>query len=93
MSLLGRRVLGNLPLSYTFWAPTESTSGCPDRRPQPGALGAWCSPCGPESARPSHRWRSPAVALPIPLTEFSLLEPLAVCNPPAPKLSLRRTGT
>ena len=25
--------------------------------------------------------------------EFSLLEPLAVRNPPAPKLSLRRTGT
>ena len=27
MSLLGRRVLGKLPLSYTFWAPTESASG------------------------------------------------------------------
>ena len=91
MSLLRRRVLGNL--SYTFWAPTESASGCPDRRPQPGALGAWCSPCGAESGWPSNRWRSPAVALPFPLTEFSLLEPLAVCNPPAPKLSLRRTGT
>ena len=24
MSLLGRRVLGNLRLSYTFWAPKES---------------------------------------------------------------------
>ena len=93
MSLLGRRVLGNLPLSYTFWAPTESASGCPDRRPQPGALGPWCSPCGAESGRPSNRWMSPAVALPFPLTEFSLLEPLPVCNPPAPKLSLRRTGT
>ena len=27
MSLLGRRVLGNLRLSYTFWANTESASG------------------------------------------------------------------
>ena len=46
--------------------------------------GAWCSPCTAESGRPSNRWRNPAVALPFPLTEFSLLEPLAVCNPPAP---------
>ena len=92
MSLLGRRVLGNLPLSYTFWAPTESASWCLDRRPQPGPLGAWCSPCTAESGRPSNRWRNPAVALPFPLTEFSLLEPLAVCNPPAPKPSFRRTG-
>ena len=28
MSLQGRRVLGNLRLSYIFWAPTESASGC-----------------------------------------------------------------
>ena len=28
MSLLGRRVLGNLRLSYTFWANTESASRC-----------------------------------------------------------------
>ena len=28
MSLLGRRMLGNLDLSYSFWAPTESASGC-----------------------------------------------------------------
>ena len=28
MSLLGRRVLGNLRLSYTFWAPKESASVC-----------------------------------------------------------------
>ena len=28
MSLLGRRVLGKLRLSYTLWAPTESASGC-----------------------------------------------------------------
>ena len=93
MSLLGRRVLGNLPLSYTFWAPTESASGCPDRRPQPGALGAWCSPCGAESGRPRIRWRSPAVALPFPLTELSLLKPLAVCNPPPPKPSPTTPGT
>ena len=93
MSLLGRRVLGNLPLSYTFWAPTESASGCPYRRPQPGALGAWCSPCGAESGWPSNRWRSPAVAFPFPLTEFSLLEPLAVCNPPAHKPSPTTPGT
>ena len=29
ISLLGRRVLGNLRLSYNFWAPTESASGSP----------------------------------------------------------------
>ena len=93
MSLLGRRVLGNLRLSYTFWAPKESASVCAGLKTPARGPGSRCSPCGAESGRPSNRWRSPAVALPFPLTEFSLLEPLAVCNPPAPKLSLRRTGT
>ena len=46
MSLLGRRVLGNLRLSYTFWAPKESASVCaglknPSQGPwEPGALRA-----------------------------------------------------
>ena len=92
MSLLGRRVLGNLRLSCTCLAPTESASGCAGCRPQPGAIGAWCSPCGAESGRPSNRWRSPALALPFPLTEISLQEPLAVCKPPAPKPSTRKPG-
>ena len=55
MSLLGRRVLGNLRLSYTLWAPTETAFGCPGLQTLPGALGAWCSPCGAESGRPSNR--------------------------------------
>ena len=38
------------------------------------------------------RQGSPAVALPFPLTELSLLKPLAVCNPPAPKPSSRSLG-
>ena len=37
--------------------------------------------------------KEPAVALRFPLTELSLLEPLAVCNPPAPKPSSRTLGT
>ena len=43
--LLGRRVLGNLRLSYTFWAPKESACVCGAENPsqgpwEPGALGA-----------------------------------------------------
>ena len=64
--------------------------GC---RPQPGALGAWCTPCGAESRRPSNRWRSRVLALPCPLTERALLEPLAVGKPPAPKPSPRTPGS
>ena len=87
-------MLGNLRLSGTCRAPTESASGCAGGcRPQPGALGAWCSPCCTESGRPNNRWRSPAVALPFPLTELSLLKPLAVCNPPPPKPSPTTPGT
>ena len=63
--------------------------GC---RPQPGSLGAWCTPCSAESGRPGNRWRSPAPALPFRLTELTLLEPLAVCNPLASKPSPRRPG-
>ena len=46
MSLLGRRVLGNLRLSYTFWAPKESASVCaglktPARGPGSLVLSVW----------------------------------------------------
>ena len=93
MSLLERRVLGNLRLSSTCWAPTESASGCP---------GLQTPARGPRSLvlfvrrwvlAPSNRWRSTAPDLPFPLTELSLLEPLAVGNPPAPKHSPRTPGT
>ena len=73
--------------------PRSQPPGVRGCRPQPGALGAWCSPCGAESGRPSNRWRIPAVALPFPLTELSLLKPLAVCNPPPPKPSPTTPGT
>ena len=92
MSLLERRVLGNLRLSCTCWAPTESASGFSGLQNPPMALGAWCSPCGAESGRPSKRWRSHAGALPFPLTELLLPAPLAVCNPPVPKPCPRTPG-
>ena len=41
--------------------------GC---RPQPGTLGAWCTPCSAESGRPSNGWRSPALPFPS-LTQSS----------------------
>ena len=46
MSLLGSRVLGNLRLSYTFWAPKESASVCaglktPARGPGSLVLSVW----------------------------------------------------
>ena len=46
MSLLGRRVLGNLRLSYTFWAPKLSASMCaglktPARGPGSLVLSVW----------------------------------------------------
>ena len=44
-----------------------------------------CSPSSGSKREDLNAGWSPAVALPFPLTEFSLLEPLAVCNPPAPK--------
>ena len=47
----------------------------------------------PEETRFRLLVRDPAVALRFPLTELSLLEPLAVCNPPAPKPSSRTLGT
>ena len=84
MSLLGRRVLGNLRLSYTCWVPTESASGCAGLQIPALALGAWCSPCGAESGRPSNHWRSPAVSLPFPLTKLVLLDPLALWHSLAP---------
>ena len=37
--------------------------------------------------------KEPCCCLRFPLTELSLLEPLAVCNPPAPKPSSRTLGT
>ena len=90
---LRRRVLGNLRLSYTFWAPKESASVCAGLKTPARSLGAWCSRCRSDSGRPINRWRSPAVALPFPLTELSLLKPLAVCNPPPPKPSPTTPGT
>ena len=46
MSLLGRSVLGNLRLSYNFWAPKESASVCaglktPARGPGSLVLSVW----------------------------------------------------
>ena len=41
--------------------PRSQPPGVRGCRPQPGALGAWCTPCGAESGWPSNRWRSPAV--------------------------------
>ena len=45
-----------------------------------------------DSGRSNIRWRRPALALPFRLTQLSLLEPLAVCKPPAPKPSPRTPG-
>ena len=75
----------------------EAAAGRPQSQPPSvrgyrallGALGAWCTPCGADSGRPSNRWRSPALALPFPPTELFLLEPLAVCMRPAPEPSPR----
>ena len=36
MSLLGRRVVGNLRLSGTFWAPTDTASGSGPASPSKG---------------------------------------------------------
>ena len=52
-----------------------------------------CFRCGADSGRTSNRWRSPAVVLPFPLTELSLLKPLAMCNPPPPKPCPTTPGT
>ena len=73
MSLLGSRARGNLSLSGTFLARTESYSGCDCCTPHPGALGAEFSLGSAESVRPSNSLRIHPVALPFPLTELSLL--------------------
>ena len=52
-----------------------------------------CFRCGADSGRTSNRCRSPAVVLPFPLTELSLLKPLAMCNPPPPKPCPTTPGT
>ena len=92
MSVLGRRVLGNLRLSCTCWAPRESASWCAGLQTPVRGLGSWFCPCGAEPWRQRNRWRSPALALPFPLTELSLPGPLAVVNPPAPKPCPGRLG-
>ena len=88
-SLLGRRVLGNLRLSGTHGLSLRMW-GC---IPHPGALGAWFSLCGTESVPPSTSWRTHPVALPFPLREHSVMEPLAVWHAPAPNPSMSTPGT
>ena len=97
MSVLGRRVLGNLRLSCTCWAPTESASRCAGLQTPARGPGSLSSPCGDESGRPSNRSRIPALAFPFPLTELSLLEPWqCACHrplsPPQGRLGPRCKG-
>ena len=97
MSVLGRRVLGNLRLSCTCWAPTESASRCAGLQTPARGPGSLSSPCGDESGRPSNRSRIPALAFPFPLTELSLLEPWqCACpwplSPPQGRLGPRCKG-
>ena len=77
--------------------PGSQPPGVRGCRLQPGALGAWCTPCGAESVRPSNRWRSPALALPFPGTELFCWSPWQCArhrplSPPKGRLGPRCKG-